>query len=78
MALNTVQKIECKQARLDMLRDIRTLCLAKGASFDINKARKMCSKYYISQLLEREESQPDANYPRLRDELIPLWYGRLK
>lgn len=75
--LSEDQKLQCKQNRLDMLKDIRTLSIAKGLVFDVKKARRLTSASSINAALGEEVKDNDLFYPKLRDRLLVLWLGAL-
>jgi len=71
------EKIDCKQNRLNMIKDIRTLAVAKRKKFDIKMARRMCSTQAINTALSIEDKENDLNYNKYRDKLLVVWLDAL-
>lgn len=75
--LNEQEKIECKQNRLEMLKDIRTLTVVKNRKFDIKTARRMCSAHAVNNALGTEVKDSDLYYQKYRDKLLRVWFEAL-
>lgn len=60
-----------------MIKDIRTLTVAKNKKFDIKSARKMCSTSAINAALGIDDKENDLNYDKYRDKLLQIWLDAL-
>lgn len=75
--LSEQEKIECKQNRLDMIKDIRTLMVASGKKFDIKVARRMSSANAVNSKLGTDIKDNDLHYQEYRDRLLRIWLSEL-